>query len=361
MQSASDGASISVMHASPPRASADAGWLQGPVADIAMAFVWVPFAVAAHLAANAPGQLRWLVATTLLFSFAHQPLSLWLVYGDERQREAYRALFKWAPVVVVAAVAAGTAVQPAVVALAAGAWNLAHTLRQRYGLSRLYGRRSGVDCGADNRLLWAWLVAAVVIAVAGTDLAALTRQLALDARTATAVDALASARAVAISLVPVAGAVALVLTARSVRAERHREVHSLPRLVYLGSTAMLLVVLAVEPVTGFVAYVGAHAAEYFFVVRWRVDRAAAKRTVGDRVGALACHVGGGGTLALYAAVIVPLTVWVAASRDSDIGVMVVLTLGALHLLYDGFIWRTPRPAPASVEASAYASDGGRQV
>jgi hypothetical protein len=42
-------------------------------------------------------------------------------------------------------------------------------------------------------------------------------------------------------------------------------------------------------------------------------------------------------------VVVPLTVWIHASRDSDIGIIVVLTLGALHLLYDGFIWRTPRP------------------
>src|ERR1044072_3601021 len=103
------------MHASPSRAAADAGWLQGPAEDIAMALVWVPFAIAAHLAAGHPDELRWLVAATLLVSFAPQPLSLWLVYGDERQREAYRALFPWAPLVV-AVVLAGTAVQPAVVA-----------------------------------------------------------------------------------------------------------------------------------------------------------------------------------------------------------------------------------------------------
>jgi hypothetical protein len=133
--------------------------------------------------------------------------------------------------------------------------------------------------------------------------------------------------------------------------------------VYLGSTAVLLAVLAVEPVTGFVAYVGAHAAEYLFVVRWRVDRAATKPTVGDRVGALGRRVGSGGTLLLYAAVIVPLTIWVHGSRNSNASVMVVLTLGALHLLYDGFIWRSPRPAaaPASVAASAYAGDGAQQV
>ena len=312
-----------------------------------MALIWVPFALAAHAAAHDPGALRGLVTATLLFSFAHQPLSLWLVYGDERQRDAYQALFTWAPLVVIAVVAAGTAVQPAVVALAAGAWNLAHTLRQRYGVSRLYGRLSGVDCATDNRLLWAWLTAAVLFAVAHANLAAIARQIGLDARNTSAIDALASARGAALMLIPIAGAVAIVLTARSARAELVRGAHSPARLLYLASTALLLVILAVEPVTGFVAYVGGHAAEYFFVVQWRVDRAATKTSVGDRVGALARRVGSGGTLLVYAAVIVPLTFWVKAHQESDIGIMVVLTLGALHLLYDGFIWRTPKPAPSA--------------
>jgi hypothetical protein len=312
-----------------------------------MALIWVPFAVAARVAANDPAQLRWLVSATLLFSFAHQPLSLWLVYGDERQRDAHRALFTWAPVVALVVVLAGTAVQPAVVALVGGTWNLAHTLRQRYGVSRLYGRLGGFDCASDNRLLWAWLSAAVLIALARTDLAAIARQVGLDDRSTTAIDALASARVAAVALIPFAGAIAVVLTSRSIRAERRRDARSPARLAYLGSTAVLLAVLAVDPVTGFVAYVGAHAAEYLFVVKWRVDRAAKKPSVGDRVGALARRVGSGGTLCVYAAVMVPVTAWVAVARSTDLGVVVVLTLGGLHLLYDGFIWRTPRPTPAS--------------
>lgn len=315
-----------------------------------MAFIWLPFALAARVVANDPDQLRWLVSATLLFSFAHQPLSLWLVYGDDRQRDGYRDLFTWAPLIVVAVVVAGTAVQPAALALAGGVWNLAHTLRQRYGVSRLYGRMRGVDCGSDNRLLWAWLAAAVVVALAHTDLAAIARQVGLDRQNTTAVDALASVRVAAVVLVPVAAAIVIVLTTRSIRTERHRDVRSPARLVYLGSTALLLALLAVDPVAGFIAYVGAHAAEYLFVVKWRVDRAAKKTTVGDRVGALARHVGGGGTLVLYGAVMVPLLVWVQTSRDTALGLTVILTLGGLHLLYDGFIWRTPRPVATRPEA-----------
>jgi hypothetical protein len=332
-----------------------AGWLRSPTHDLAIAFIWVPLAVAAHVAARDPSQLRWIVTTTLLLSFAHQPLTLWLVYGDQRQRDAYRALFRWAPLIVVVVVAAGTAIQPTAVALVGGVWNLAHTLRQRYGVSRLYGRLRHIDCGSDNRLLWAWLSAAVLIAVTHADLAVLARQVGVGDRNTIAVDALSSARVVAASLLPGAAAIAAVLTARSVQAELRRSIHSRARLAYLGSTALLLALLAVEPATGFVAFVGAHAAEYLFIVRWRIDRAATKHTVGDRVGALARRVGGGGTLVLYAAAVVPLTRWIGAPRGEGVGVVAFLTLGALHFLYDGFIWRTPARPPEARYAVAGSS------
>ena len=321
-------------------------WLQGPTHDLAMAFVWVPFALAAHVVANDPEPLRWLVSATLLFSFAHQPLTLWLAYGDAGQRRAHRALFGIAPLVLVPVVVLGSSVRPELVALVAGIWNVGHTIRQRYGISRLYGRMTGVDCGADNRLLWSWLSVAALVAVAATDLSETARDLGLSRRNTAAMDTLDSARALALALVPVAVATAVVVTRQAVRDERRREDHSTARLAYLGSTALLLVVLAVEPVTGFVAYVGAHAAEYLFVVRWRIGRAAQRVTPRDGVGALARRVGGGGTLLLYVAAVIVLIVSLRSIRGSDVTGAVVLTLGALHLLYDGFIWRAAAPAKA---------------
>ena len=148
-----------------------AGWLQGPAHDLAMALLWLPFAVAAFAAADDPDRLPWLVSATLVFSFAHQPLTLWLIHGDTPQRQTYRRVFAWAPAVVLIAVGVGTYLRPEVVAVTAGIWNVVHTLRQRYGLSRLYGRLAGIDCSGDNRLLWSWLAAAVVVALARTALA----------------------------------------------------------------------------------------------------------------------------------------------------------------------------------------------
>jgi hypothetical protein len=126
-------------------------------------------------------------------------------------------------------------------------------------------------------------------------------------------------------------------------------------LFYLGSTAVLLVVLAVAPVVGYVGYVGAHAAEYVLVVRWRIGRAAERAAIGDRVGAVARRVGSNGTVGLYAAAVAALIDGLRRFDGSDVAGAIVLALGGLHLLFDGFIWRSPRPAPGG------AADHSRRV
>ncbi len=255
----------------------------------------------------------------------------------------------WAPIVLGLAVAIGTSVRPDVVALVAGVWNVAHTLRQRYGLCKLYGRLSGIDCGADNRLLWSWLSLAVIVGFARTDLSVLAREMGLGRRNRAAIDLVATADVLITALLPVALAVAIVVTARWGRNELRRSTHSSPRLAYLGSTAALLVTLAVDPVVGFVGYVGAHAAEYFLIVRWRVGRAAERSMPGDAVGALARRVGGGGTLGLYAGAIAGFLVVISVLQPSAVTPVIVLTLGALHLFFDGVIWHAPRPVTVTAE------------
>ena len=323
-----------------------ADWLRGPGHDLTMALLWVPFALAALAVRHDPEHLRFLVSATLLFSFAHQPLTLWLVYGDAEQRRAHPSLVVWAPAVLVVAVVIGTTIRPDVVALVAGLWNVAHTLRQRYGLCKLYGRLGGINCGADNRLLWSWLALAVVVALARTDLSATARAIGLSRRNSGAIDVIASADAAVEIVLPAMVILAIVVTARWARNELHRSTHSTSRLAYLASTAALIALLAIDPIVGFVGYVGAHAAEYFLVVRWRVDRAAAGRLSRDAVGALARRVGGDGTLGLYAVVVVALIFALRVLEPVEVVPVIVLTLGGLHLLFDGVIWKSPRPAVA---------------
>jgi hypothetical protein len=309
---------------------------------MAMAFLWLPFVVATLALADDPDRLRWLVSATLLFSFAHQPLTLWLVYGDGAQRRAWPRLVVVVPLVALIAVALGTSIRPDVVALVAGVWNVAHTLRQRYGVSRLYGRLAGIDGAGDNRLLWSWLVVAVAAALLGTDLGEAARRAGIGSRNTAAIDALGAADVLGAVLLTAVTALALVVFAAWARTEWRRPLHSRARLIYLGSTAALFVVLAVEPVAGFVGYVGAHAAEYLLVVRWRIRRAGQKTDAGDGVGALVRRIGTDGSMALYAVAVITLLVGLRNLAGSHVAVTITLTLGALHLAFDSVIWRSPR-------------------
>ena len=126
--------------------------------------VWLPFALVAHAVSRRRAtRSRLLINATFLLSFFHQPLTLPLVYGDPGQFALRRKLFVWSPIVFVVAITLGLWVSFALVAVVAGLWNAEHTLMQRFGITRIYGRKAGQDSGTLERwLLVSWLVLAVV-------------------------------------------------------------------------------------------------------------------------------------------------------------------------------------------------------
>jgi hypothetical protein len=124
-------------------------WIHGPVVDTAVAWCWVPFFLAGRAIESRPDALATLVVAVFILSFSHQPLTLTLVYGDPDQFRARRALFTWSPLVFLVAVVGGVALSVALVAVIAGLWNAEHTLMQRYGVTRIYGRKvasNGPSC-----------------------------------------------------------------------------------------------------------------------------------------------------------------------------------------------------------------------
>ena len=129
------------------------------VADAALALCWIPFAAIAWLIRDDSGRTAWFVTATLLLSFAHQPLTLALVYGDKCNFSFRRRIFTWSPLVLAGAVLAAQHISLTALAIVAGLWNAEHTLMQRYGIMRLYGRKAGDDDGRrDKVLLSAWLL-----------------------------------------------------------------------------------------------------------------------------------------------------------------------------------------------------------
>ena len=179
-----------------------AQWIVNPVADVAVALSWVPFAVLAHLVDSRPQPLRLLFAAVMFVSFAHQPLTFALVYASPWRLATHRRTFIWFPVAALLAVLLATQLSMTLVAVVGGLWNLEHILMQRYGMGRMYGRKAGV-----------WLT-----------LTWLRRQRHLGDRANPA------------------------------------------KSLYLASTASLFALAFVDPVAAVVGFVASHSIEYFVIV-----------------------------------------------------------------------------------------------
>src|SRR5215203_4846513 len=153
-------------------------WVHGAVADIALGWCWLPIALMVHAAEPNMSSVQSIVGVIFLISFAHQPLTLGLVYGDPAQRDAHRRLYRWAPWVAFTLIIIGLNVSLSLVALMAGLWNAEHTLMQRYGVMRIYGRKAGDDHGRlEKPMLIVWLVAGIAYIGGYVDLQSLARKL----------------------------------------------------------------------------------------------------------------------------------------------------------------------------------------
>jgi hypothetical protein len=319
----------------------------------------VPFAAAAWWLSAAdstpatPGQTTALAAFitgVFLLSFAHQPLTLALVYGDPAQFRLRRAVFVISPFVFVAAIIAGYAISFVIVAVVGALWNAEHTLMQRYGLTRVYGRMAGQDDGRIEKvLLFSWLIVAALWVMADPATPDRARALPLGENNTVAIDALGNLRSVALALLVPAAVVSVVAAVLWVRAEVRRPQLNPLKWLYLGSTLVLFVVIIVNPIVGIMGYVGAHAVEYFVTVHQSLGRRYASAEQ-DRSVAGAGRPGPHRALGFLGIYITadPRDRHAARRRaGSPLAYAVVFfTLGGLHVFYDGFIWKLRRPAVA---------------
>ncbi len=326
----------------------NARWIHGPVADTALAFLWVPFALVAHAMEHDYHSLTRYVGLVFLLSFAHQPLTLGLVYGDQSQRAARRRLYSVAPLAMLAAVTIGSMVSLAAVAVVAGLWNAEHTLMQRYGLTRMYGRKAGDDHGAmEKRMIVSWLVTATIALAAFVDLPALVAQIGMGGTNARGVAMLHDLQPLARWLVVPAAVVVIALLSRWWRAERALGDRANPaKHLYLAATLGLILAVLVDPIAGFVGYVGSHALEYFVVVHRSLrHRAVADTSTVATITRTSAR--RAGTYTAYFAAIAAIVVLTTDNFGGQLYRYAILFFGGLHILYDGFIWKLRRPAVAA--------------
>ena len=320
--------------------------MHGPVADVALGWCWLPIALIVHAAEPHLTTVHSIVGVIFLISFAHQPLTLGLVYGDPAQHDAHRRLYRWAPWVAFALIIIGLNVSLSTVALMAGLWNAEHTLMQRYGVMRIYGRKAGDDHGRiEKPMLIVWLVAGITYIGGYVDLQRLVHKLGFGGTNARAVRLLGDLTTVARMIFWIAVVVGLVYVARWLRAERRLgSASSRPKHWYALGTAGLIVAVMIDPIAGVAGYVAAHAIEYFAVVhsslRKRGDAAPVARATRTPARRAAVY-------ALYFLAIAALISVTQAHFDGRLYAFAVLFFGALHILYDGFVWKLRRPAVAA--------------
>lgn len=343
-----------------------------PAVDVAVALAWIPFAVVARvLASGADGAtvpagqttaLAAFIAGVFLLSFAHQPLTLALVYGDPAQFRLRRAVFVISPFVFVVAVATGFFVSFVLVAVVGALWNAEHTLMQRYGLTRVYGRMAGQDDGrVEKVLLFSWLVVAALWVAADPGTPERARALPLGENNTVAIDVLGQLRPVALALLVPAVAVSLAAAVLWVRAERRRPTVNPFKWLYLGSTLVLFAVIVIDPIVGIMGYVGAHAVEYFVTVHQSLGRryASAEQDGGALLGrAVRARTGRWGFLGAYIAIVIGIITLLEHAGSPLAYTVVFFTLGGLHVFYDGFIWKLRRPAVAHSLAIPGAAPAG---
>ncbi len=341
-------------------------WLRGPVLDRAMIWSWVPFASLVIIVRPGGHAMLTLLTLLLAFSFSHQTLTLPLVYGDAQVFRSHRGLFTIGPFLALATV--GLLVHNGLVivlAVIGAAWNAEHTLMQRFGLVRIYGRKAGqADAGIELPLLFVWFfVALAAIAARGADSAGLDG-LGLGGVNRHTVEILDAARPVGLLAVAPLVATGAAVTARWWREEFHSgRPRNQVKHEYLVSTGALFAVAIVHPVAGLLGFVGSHAVEYYVIV----DKTARTRygSGSDTGASFLARVGATriGLLATGLLYVVAMVGFVYAWRADQprIYTTLVLSVGALHFAYDTFIWKLRKPANATSLGLRPAASAGARV
>jgi hypothetical protein len=323
-----------------------ARWIHSASTDLVIALAWVPFVLAALALQGNADAVALLMSATLLFSFTHQPLTLALVYGDADQFALRRRIFTWSPLVFAVLVYATLNVSLVILAIVGGLWNAVHTLFQRYGLIRIYGRKVGENDGRLERaLLVSWLIGVAVVAAADQATPGRIIEAGLAGHNRDALEVLTDLRTGALVLLPFVAVAAIGLTVAWVRREmRAGEAANPAKQVYMSSTAVLFGVMLVSPIAGLIGYVGSHAFEYFVIVYTNLksryqehpdDPALVGRAVRSPIGRP-------GFLVLYIGAIVAVVIVLGRMDSPTAYVLVFFVLGGLHVFYDGFIWKLRR-------------------
>jgi hypothetical protein len=320
------------------------GWISTPVVDVVSAFAWLPVFVVAHVLRG--DNLRVWAAAVFLFSLVHQAITPLLLATDKPTRSKHRVVYALGiPAVLLGSFLLVKAGLTWMAVVAAG-WNLIHTLRQRYGIVRLYGRNAGQDRQPiEQGLIFApfLMTAALVVWIPNT----LNRieSLGFGGINQEILDGVRIVSPIAPVLF-VAAASWCVWVAWRLYTLRANRPPSPAKRVYLASYALSLVVSVLDPAAGLIALVAAHSFEYFFAL---------DATLGKRFGAPGTELHRLIKLTGHRRVFLFLVgllcgvglVVLGKALSASVYLLLYMTVGGSHFLFDGFMWKGDKPPPVT--------------
>jgi hypothetical protein len=297
----------------------------------------------------------------MFLSFARQPLTFPLVYASPWRLATHRRLFLWRPVVALGVVVLFSPVNLLLVAVVGAFWNAEHTLMQRYGIARIYGRKAGDDQGRVEKWMFlSWLVIPLLWLAGRGELPSIVARLNTASIDGTAADVLARLSTEARFALPVIAVVAVYLSGRWLVTKCGLENGLNPgKCLYVASSAALFAFAVVDPIAGVIGFVGSHSIEYFVLV----NRSVASETRQDgTLGKIArLRYARLSFFTVYAAAAAGLFYLLYRLTSPRVLLVTVLTIGALHFFYDAFIWKLRRPDVAtSLGASQAAVQAARR-
>jgi hypothetical protein len=314
-------------------------WIRNAGADAAAAWAWVPVYVFATLLSG--DALRTLAGAVFLFSLMHQALTPFLLATDAPTRQRHRVVYVLgAPLVLVGSVCL-VRLGMTWVAVIAAAWNLVHTLRQRYGVVRLYGRAAGQSrARAEQVLLFGPFVMTAALIVSLPDQLDSVNKLGFGGVNRSILDGLQRIAPFAPIVCVLAGIATALTVVRLWRSRSTRPVSEAKQL-YLLAYFVSLAAAIVDPVAGLLGLVAAHSFEYCFVL---------EATIGKRFGqpGTALHRwisvlrNQRWVLAVWAAIALTVIVGLRSTLSPNAYLLAYMTIGGSHFLFDGFMWGSGR-------------------
>lgn len=343
-------------------------WIYGRRIDMLMAWSWLPFFAATvyfslQRSSFGDAAVISILGWVLLVSLLHQPLTLLLVYGDRSQFTQRRRLFVLTPLIAVPLLILALTANLWVIIPIAAVWNMFHIQQQRYGMLRIYARKSRYGSVALDRALTYVPFVTVLIVVAA--LPSTLEQLARFGRTlgdnnVQAIQGILDVRSFLVwLLVPLGASTVATLGAYVAQEWRVSRSTSVLRAAarpnpakwnYLTAGLALMAALVVSPVAGLVSYIASHALEYVIVVhRTLVARYAAG--TGNDAGPLAVLARTPLRRALlllgFFVLVAVLNLQLQGILPAQVYLIIVYSIGLMHFVYDAHIWKSRRPSVAA--------------